>query len=186
MAEYKGGFIRIRPEKIIVTSNYLPEQCFTNREDIAPILRRFRVVEDLADLPPIPVEVPEGMLEPWEHQEIAGVVQEADEVLQEAQEAGEVLQEVQGANEVLQEVQEAGEVLQEVQEAGDVFQEVQEAGEVVQEVQGAGEVIQEVQETGGGQLEPPRKKSLVIEENEQQVGGEEEVEVQQDYRCNQQ
>ena len=170
MAEYKGGSIRIRPEKIIVTSNYLPEQCFTNREDIAPILRRFRVVEDLADLPPIPVEVPEGMLEPWEHQEIAGVVQEADEVLQEVQEAGEVLQEVQEAGDVIQEVQGPGEVIQEVQEA---IQEVQEA-------------IQERQEAGEGQLEPPLKKSLAIEENEQQVGGEEEVEVQQDYRCNQQ
>ena len=58
--------MRIRPEMIIVTSNYLPSQCFSNEEDIGPIHRRFRVIEDLAELPPIPEEIPQEMLEPWD------------------------------------------------------------------------------------------------------------------------
>ena len=93
---------------LIVTSNYLPEQCFRNREDIAPILRRFRVVQDLSELPPIP-EVQLGMLEALEgmQQEVPGEVQEPEEGLQEVQEAGEAPQEV---GEVPQEVQGAGEV----------------------------------------------------------------------------
>ena len=56
----------IRPEKLIVTSNYSPEQCFQNPEDIGPILRRFRVVTDLADLPPIPDQVLPQNLQPLE------------------------------------------------------------------------------------------------------------------------
>ena len=57
-AEVKGGSLRIRPELIIVTSNYLPSQCFSNEEDVGPILRRFRVIQNLADLPPIPEQLP--------------------------------------------------------------------------------------------------------------------------------
>ena len=129
MAEYKGGSIRIRPEKLIVTSNYRPEQCFTNREDIAPILRRFRVVEDLADLPPIP-EVPAEILEPLEHQEVAGEFEAEEDLL---------------------EMQEAWEVIHEVPEAGEL-----EAEEVLLEMQEAGEVIQEVPEVGEGQVGPPQ------------------------------
>lgn len=42
-AETKGSSIAIRPRKIIVTSNYSPEQCFTREEDLEPIRRRFKV-----------------------------------------------------------------------------------------------------------------------------------------------
>ena len=67
-AEFKGGSMTIRPEKLVVTSNYTPEQCFLNPEDIGPILRRFRVITDLSDLPPIPDQVPPELLEPWDGQ----------------------------------------------------------------------------------------------------------------------
>lgn len=44
--EIKGGRVEgIRPLKIIVTSNYSPEECFLNQNDLEPILRRFRVVQ---------------------------------------------------------------------------------------------------------------------------------------------
>jgi len=43
--EVKGSHIaKIRPKKIIVLSNYTPEQVFTNEEDLLPIRRRFKVV----------------------------------------------------------------------------------------------------------------------------------------------
>lgn len=43
--EIKGGCMqRLRPKKIIVLSNYTPQQCFLNSEDLAPILRRFTVI----------------------------------------------------------------------------------------------------------------------------------------------
>jgi len=43
--EIKGGTLqRLRPKKIIVLSNYTPQQCFLNSEDLDPILRRFTVV----------------------------------------------------------------------------------------------------------------------------------------------
>ena len=43
--EIKGGRIEgIRPLKVIVTSNYTPEECFQNQNDLEPILRRFKVV----------------------------------------------------------------------------------------------------------------------------------------------
>lgn len=42
--EIKGGTIeRIRPEKIIVTSNYSIRECFPNPQDHEPMLRRFKV-----------------------------------------------------------------------------------------------------------------------------------------------
>lgn len=44
-AEIKGGTLRkIRPTRIIITSNYTMEQCFERREDLEPLLRRFKVV----------------------------------------------------------------------------------------------------------------------------------------------
>nr|QKI29033.1 Rep [Lactuca sativa CRESS virus] len=44
--EVKGSHIKkIRPQKIIVLSNYTPEQCFPNNEDLLPIRRRFKVVQ---------------------------------------------------------------------------------------------------------------------------------------------
>lgn len=44
-AELKGSSILIRPKKIIVTSNYSPEQCFENEEDVKAIRRRFKVTK---------------------------------------------------------------------------------------------------------------------------------------------
>lgn len=44
-AEVKGGTLRrIRPRKIIVTSNYTIDQCFERAEDREPIKRRFKQV----------------------------------------------------------------------------------------------------------------------------------------------
>lgn len=44
-AEIKGGTIeRVRPTKIIVTSNYTIEECFPRAEDHLPLKRRFREV----------------------------------------------------------------------------------------------------------------------------------------------
>lgn len=43
--EIKGGKIaKIRPRKLIVLSNYSPEQCFSSVEDLEPIRRRFKVI----------------------------------------------------------------------------------------------------------------------------------------------
>lgn len=43
--EIKGGCMqKLRPTKIIVLSNYTPQQCFLNSEDLEPILRRFTVI----------------------------------------------------------------------------------------------------------------------------------------------
>lgn len=43
--EVKGGTMqRLRPLKIIVLSNYTLEQCFTRSEDLAPLQRRFKVI----------------------------------------------------------------------------------------------------------------------------------------------
>lgn len=42
-AEVKGGSICIRPKKIIITSNYSPDDCFTRSEDLEPIKRRFKI-----------------------------------------------------------------------------------------------------------------------------------------------
>ena len=51
-AEIKGGSMTIRPERIIVTSNYHPREVF-GEKDLGPIMRRFKVVS-VADLPPAP------------------------------------------------------------------------------------------------------------------------------------
>lgn len=43
--EVKGGVLRkLRPRKVIVLSNYTPQQCFLNQEDLGPILRKFTVI----------------------------------------------------------------------------------------------------------------------------------------------
>jgi len=43
--EVKGGTLhKLRPKKIIVLSNYTPQQCFLNSEDMEPILRRFTII----------------------------------------------------------------------------------------------------------------------------------------------
>lgn len=53
-AEIKGGTIqKVRPTKIIVTSNYTIEECFPNQQDREPLLRRFKVVTfPIMELPP--------------------------------------------------------------------------------------------------------------------------------------
>lgn len=44
--EVKGAMVpNIRPRKIIVLSNYTIEQCFPNKEDCDPLLRRFKVIQ---------------------------------------------------------------------------------------------------------------------------------------------
>lgn len=43
--EIKGGQLKkIRPKKIIILSNYTPDECFENQQDLLPIKRRFKVV----------------------------------------------------------------------------------------------------------------------------------------------
>lgn len=42
-AETKGSSMCIRPRKIIVTSNYSMEQCFSREEDLEPLRRRFKI-----------------------------------------------------------------------------------------------------------------------------------------------
>lgn len=44
-AQIKGGNLgAIRPKKIIVLSNYTPEECFEHKSDLEPILRRFTIL----------------------------------------------------------------------------------------------------------------------------------------------
>jgi hypothetical protein len=43
--EVKGSHMKkIRPKKIIVLSNYTPEEVFTSDQDLLPIKRRFKIV----------------------------------------------------------------------------------------------------------------------------------------------
>lgn len=49
-AEIKGGRIKIRPKVIIVTSNYHPNEIWTRKQDIEPILERFEVTHFVKNL----------------------------------------------------------------------------------------------------------------------------------------
>lgn len=42
-AETKGGGVRIRPERIVVTSNYHPNEIFQDQTTIEAITRRFQI-----------------------------------------------------------------------------------------------------------------------------------------------
>jgi len=42
--EIKGSAMMIRPKKLIVTSNYRPEEIWTDETTLGPILRRYKVV----------------------------------------------------------------------------------------------------------------------------------------------
>lgn len=43
-AEIKGGGKEIRPKKLIITSNYPMDACFSKEEDLAPLKRRFKIL----------------------------------------------------------------------------------------------------------------------------------------------
>lgn len=45
LAEVKGASMMIRPDNVIVTSNWAPNQIWTEDETLQPILRRFKVVK---------------------------------------------------------------------------------------------------------------------------------------------
>lgn len=44
LAEVKGSALKIRPLKIIVTSNYAPSQIWTSDADLAPLERRYKLI----------------------------------------------------------------------------------------------------------------------------------------------
>lgn len=53
IGEVKGGAFGLRPEVIVVTSNWAPNEIWTDENDLRPILRRFKVINmsPLAMLP---------------------------------------------------------------------------------------------------------------------------------------
>jgi hypothetical protein len=45
LAEDKyGGFTKIRPHYMVVTSNYQPHEIWTDDKELEPVLRRFKVI----------------------------------------------------------------------------------------------------------------------------------------------
>ena len=55
MAEYKGGARLIRPKKIIITSNYMPDEIFKDKTLVTAIRRRF-VVSRMDALPGVNIQ----------------------------------------------------------------------------------------------------------------------------------
>lgn len=53
-AETKGGYKMIRPLKIIITSNYSPQECFHDPQTIDPLMRRMNVIHFNAFFRPSP------------------------------------------------------------------------------------------------------------------------------------
>lgn len=43
-ANQKGSQLLIRPERIVVTSNYSIEECYPEKQDSEPLRRRFKVI----------------------------------------------------------------------------------------------------------------------------------------------
>ncbi|MDB4369183.1 hypothetical protein N9Z56_01270 [bacterium] len=56
-AEVKNAYAKIRPKKVIVTSNYHPKDIWTVKSDLEPILRRFKVTH-FSSLGSVPIHPP--------------------------------------------------------------------------------------------------------------------------------
>jgi len=56
LAEVKGSAMKIRPRKIIVTSNYSPSEIWTSASDLAPLERRYKQI--FMDVPVSPTMFP--------------------------------------------------------------------------------------------------------------------------------
>ena len=81
-AEFKGGRMVIRPQKIVVTANYPPDRLFDG-DDLGPILRRFRVwnkmsLEDNSP-PPGPTSTAEQAIPDLDDEEFDPEAQEHQE-----------------------------------------------------------------------------------------------------------
>lgn len=66
-AQVKGGYVSLRPKRIIVTSNFTPEEIFENAKILEPIRRRFTVEHMPAPLvpaPPRPLQYPDAYVAP--------------------------------------------------------------------------------------------------------------------------
>jgi hypothetical protein len=51
--ENKGGGFFLRPKRVIITSNYHPEDIWQKDADLKPILRRYHIVRYTSDVAPI-------------------------------------------------------------------------------------------------------------------------------------
>ena len=94
IAEVKGGSMTIRPDRIIITSNYHPTECF-GEKDQGPILRRFKVVT-MDDLPPAPPKKKRAPEADPEMPELADVEESEFDVQQEGGQGGGAGEQQQG------------------------------------------------------------------------------------------